>query len=113
MTHGKSAAVINKGEKQVCLIAFGYGENQGVSHKVKSVSEVCNCAQHMPEWFEKGIHAALLAPTAMNQQKFYFELDGEVVTAKVKGFGFYTKMDLGIVKYHFEIASGHNVHSRS
>lgn len=109
ISHGKSAAVINKDEKQVCLIALGYGENQGVAHKSKSVAEVCNCAGHMPEWFEKGIHAALLAPTAINQQKFYFELHGDNVTAKVKGSGFYSKMDLGIVKYHFETASGHKV----
>ncbi|MBQ1888378.1 MAG: nitroreductase, partial [Firmicutes bacterium] len=32
--------------------------------------------------------------------------DGEKVTAKVSGLGFYTKIDLGIVKYHFEIGSG-------
>lgn len=107
MTHGKSAAVIKGGEKQACLIALGYGENQGVPHKSKALSEVCNCADNMPDWFEKGIRAALLAPTAMNQQKFYFELKGDTVTAKVKGGGFYTKLDLGIVKYHFETASGH------
>ena len=42
----------------------------------------------------------------MNQQRFYFSRDGEKVTAKVSGLGFYTKIDLGIVKYHFEIGSG-------
>ena len=106
MTHGKSAAKIAKGQKQVCLIALGYGENQGVVHKSKPYNDVCNCADSMPEWFERGMKAALMAPTAMNQQKFYFELNGETVTAKVKGSGFYTKMDLGIVKYHFELVSG-------
>lgn len=28
------------------------------------------------------------------------------VTAKAAGMGFYTKIDLGIVKYHFEIGAG-------
>ena len=53
-----------------------------------------------------GIEAALLAPTAMNQQKFFFELlpDGNVHA--VCGKGFYTKLDFGIVKYHFEMGSG-------
>jgi nitroreductase len=109
MTHGKSMARIKNDEKQVCLIAIGYGESQGVPHTNKPVEEVCNCAKQMPEWFEKGIEAALLAPTATNQQKFYFELKGDKVILKIKGNGFYTKMDLGIVKYHFEIASGHRV----
>lgn len=63
----------------------------------------------MPDWFEKGIEAALLAPTAMNQQKFVFELKGDDVRAKVSGFGFYSKVDLGIVKYHFEVATGRHV----
>ena len=34
MTHGKSAAQVQKGEKQICLIALGYGRTQGVAHKI-------------------------------------------------------------------------------
>lgn len=105
MTHGKSKAEIGKGEKQVCLISLGYGCTNGVTHKVKSLPKVCNYREGMPEWFLNGMEAALLAPTAMNQQKFYFELlpDGKV--ALTGGKGFYTKLDLGIVKYHFEVVS--------
>ena len=102
MTHGKSQAVINTGEKQVCLIALGYGAVKGVMHHNKPISEVCNCADTMPAWFAKGMEAVMLAPTAVNQQKFYFTLQGDDVTAAVKGSGFYTMIDLGIVKYHFE-----------
>lgn len=109
LTHGKSSAAIGKGEKLVCLISLGYGETQGVEHKNKPLKEVCNCAENMPEWFAKGMEAALNAPTAMNQQKFYFELkDNENVHASC-GKGFYTKLDLGIVKYHFEAVSGKKI----
>ena len=52
-----------------------------------------------------GVEAALLAPTAMNQQKFTFALSGNRVSVKA-GMGFYTKIDLGIVKYHFEAGAG-------
>lgn len=65
-----------------------------------------------PSWFKKGVEAALLAPTAVNQQKFSFEYVGmsnnhHQVRAK-KGFSMigYTKMDLGIAKYHFELGAG-------
>ena len=61
-----------------------------------------------PEWFMKGMEAALLAPTAVNQQKFKFILHpGKVVETKtfVSPWG-YTRIDLGIVKYHFEIGAG-------
>ena len=105
MTHGKSKAEIGKGEKQVCLISIGYGCTNGVTHKVKSLPEVCNHRDDMPEWFLNGMEAALLAPTAMNQQKFYFELQPNGDVKVTCGKGFYTKLDIGIVKYHFEIVS--------
>lgn len=109
LTHGKSAAVIGKDEKQTCLIALGYGANQGVPHIGKKLEEVCNYNDSMPAWFKDGMEAALLAPTAVNQQKFYFTLDGDTVSASVKGRGFYSKVDLGIVKYHFEAVTGRKV----
>ena len=106
MTHGRSKADIRKGEKQICLIAFGYGKTQGAAHKNKPLQEVCNNTANMPEWFLNGVEAALLAPTAMNQQKFFFTLSSDNKINVVCGKGFYTKLDLGIVKYHFELGSG-------
>lgn len=105
LTHGKSKAVIDKEEKSVCLISLGYGATQGVEHKSKPLREVCNYTETLPDWFLRGMEAALLAPTAMNQQKFFFELKPDGTVNAKCGNGFYTKLDLGIVKYHFEIAS--------
>lgn len=106
LTFSKSKAVfkVDGGEKLCLVIALGYGETAGVSHKSKSVQDVSD-AHEMPQWFKKGVEAALLAPTAMNQQKFTFHLDGNEVHAKA-GLGFYSKIDLGIVKYHFEAIAG-------
>lgn len=60
----------------------------------------------MPQRFLNGVNAALLAPTAMNQQKFFFTLQPDGSVKAAFGKGFYTKLDLGIVKYHFELGSG-------
>lgn len=106
LTHGKSKAVINKDEKLVCLISVGYGVTQGTRHKSKPIEELCNYSKQMPEWFLNGMDAALLAPTAMNQQKFRFELQPDGTVKASCGSGFYTKLDLGIVRYHFEAVSG-------
>lgn len=106
LTHGKSSAVIDKGESSVCLIALGYGITQGIEHKSKDLGKVCNYTSGMPDWFLKGMEAALLAPTAMNQQKFRFELNTDGTVNAKCGMGFYTKLDLGIVKYHFEAVTG-------
>ena len=111
MTHGKSKAEVRKGEKQVCLIAFGYGETQGVPHKNKPLQEVCNHTASMPEWFLNGMEAVLLAPTAMNQQKFFITYVSDSKINASCGKGFYTKLDLGIVTYHFEMGSGKKINS--
>ncbi len=109
MTHGKSKAQIDKGEKLICLISLGYGKTAGAAHKSKKLSEVCNYKKDMPEWFLSGMEAALLAPTAMNRQKFYFELLPDNSIKITCGKGLYTKLDLGIVKYHFEVVSGKRI----
>lgn len=103
----KSAFVINKGEKLVCVISLGYGETQGVQHKIKQINQVAKF-DNAPEWFLKGVEMALLAPTAMNQQKFCFTLKDENKVFLSTKMGFYTKVDMGIVKYHFELGAGKN-----
>ena len=104
--------VLEDGEKIACYIALGYGENQGVGHKLKTVEQVSNASDVTPSWFKKGVEAALLAPTAVNQQKFSFELvdrkNGRPQVIAKKGFSMigYSQLDLGIVKCHFEIGAG-------
>ena len=107
MTYSKvpSAFSVGEGEKLCAVIAVGYGKTQGSGHRVKSVREVTEGEPPFPEWFVSGVEAALLAPTAMNQQKFCFALQGNRVSATA-GSGFYTKLDLGIVKYHFAMGAG-------
>ncbi len=95
-----------QGEKLGLVIAFGYGATQGVPHKSKSIAQVSNATSSSPTWFIQGVKAALLAPTAINQQKFYFELkpDHKVVATTKKGP--YSQLDLGIAMYQFELAAG-------
>ena len=106
LTHGKSKAAVSAGEKEVIIISLGYGKNQGVAHRGKSASDVCSLTSDTPEWYKRGIESALLAPTAINQQKFRFERNGNRVTAKTGLIGTCLKIDLGIVKCHFEIGAG-------
>lgn len=101
------------GEKLACMISIGYGQTQGVRHRSKRVEEVSNADDTSPEWFRRGVEAALLAPTAVNQQKFFFEYvrpdeNGIHGVRARKGFSMvgYTRMDLGIAKCHFEIGAG-------
>lgn len=109
LTHGKTKATTAPGEKLACLISFGYGTTPGVPHKSKPLHDVCNFSDTVPDWFVTGVKAALLAPTAMNQQKFFFTLHPDDSVTLTAGKGFYAKMDMGIVKYHFEVATDKTV----
>jgi nitroreductase len=108
LTYGKGKVAIKKtkGQKILCMIAFGYGAVSGFAHKSKPAADVSSLVGEKPAYWDKGIEAALLAPTATNQQKFLFTYRDGGVHLAVKGLGFYTALDLGIVKYHFEAITG-------
>ena len=104
---------VRDGEKLACMISLGYGANQGSAHpQKKGIENYCTDKRSesapLPDWFIKGMEAALLAPTAVNQQRFEFQLhDNNIVTAKTR-FSLmrtYTLIDLGIAKCHFEIGA--------
>lgn len=99
------AVEMGKDEKIHMIVTLGYGAAEGKPHKSKSAEAVSNVNEQSPEWFKRGVEFALAAPTAINQQKFMFELDGNKVRATA-GVGPFSKTDLGIVKLHFEIGAG-------
>ena len=99
---------LRDGDVVHCVISLGYGTIPGVQHPQKPVENFYESNGVPPEWFKAGMEAALLAPTAVNQQKFKFILhDGNKVEAKTLfSMAGYTSIDLGIVKYHFEVGAG-------
>ena len=101
----KGAFDVGPGEKLVVVISLGRPAVQGTAHTSKAASRVSETDEPGCEWFERGVEAALLAPTAMNQQQFTFSKTGDVVRARA-GLGFFAKVDLGIAKLHFELGAG-------
>lgn len=55
--------VLDDDEAIKAYISIGYGETNGVSHKIKRMEQVSNADGATPEWFKSGVEAALLAPT--------------------------------------------------
>ena len=102
----KAHIEIGPGEKLVLVIALGYGAAQGTAHKDKPMEKLYRAEGDVPNWFRRGMEYAMLAPTAINQQKFCFTLepDGRVRAEALKGP--FARVDLGIVKYHFELGAG-------
>lgn len=106
MTFSRKTAqrFVGEGMRVACVIAIGYGQTQGVSHRVKSFDDVCKI-KDPDENIRRGVEAALLAPTSMNGQKFKITMRDNQICIK-PGLGFYTDIDAGIVMYHFELGAG-------
>lgn len=102
-------ADIPEGYRLVISIAVGYGKDGGRVRKSKTASQVSEAAGERPEWFDKGVEAALLAPTAINQQKFMIRLGVDDKVEFIDKGGVLSQVDIGIVKCHFEIGSGRKV----
>lgn len=100
----KTDASLGAGERVVIVIAIGYAAKPGNQHKSKTAEQVSGGTGRKPAGFDFGVEMALLAPTAINQQKFEITYDNDNIEIKDLG-GILSKVDLGIVKYHFEVGS--------
>lgn len=98
-------AEIGAGERLVIVIAIGYGENPGRQRKSKTPEQVSSAEGARPGWFDFGVEMALRAPTAINQQNFEIRLNKDGSVDFTDRGGPCSKVDLGIVKYHFTIAA--------
>lgn len=105
-TFNKSVSKYVPGSKVVGVIAIGYGETEGNPHKSKKVDDVAIYEKDkVPEWFTNGVKYSLLAPTALNKQDF--KITGKENTVKIEfEKSSFAGVNLGIVKYHFELGAG-------
>lgn len=105
---GKAATESSTGARPRIVIALGYGKTQGAARRKKSAETLSNVTSDSPEWFKRGMAAVCLAPSAVNQQRYYFELrgDGSVLARSKFSLIGYTAIDLGIAKYHFVLGAG-------
>ena len=104
---------LRPGQRLIIAIALGYSDQCGNPHRSRSFDEVASVKlPPAPGWFVEGVKAALLAPTAINQQRFHLTMtdrtgDGGLPVVELTAkFGPYSHVDLGIVRYHFEVAAG-------
>ena len=69
-------------EELVGVIAIGYGTTDGTQHKSKSMEKL------------------------FNKQNFFIEASGNTVSIRPKDNRPMSQIDIGIVKYHFEVGAG-------
>ena len=105
---GRVKKTLHEGEALAAIVSIGYAAKPGKPHRSKSFAQVTEIEGTAPDWFKAGVEAALLAPTAINQQRFRFTFRNGKATVKALS-GPYSLIDLGIVQYHFEIGADHPV----
>lgn len=94
------------GDRLPIVIAIGYGVNGGRVRRSKTAADVTvGGLEGKPEWFRKGVEAALLAPTAVNQQKFEIALKEDGTVEVIDKGGILSKIDKGIVTCNFEVGA--------
>lgn len=105
---------VRPGQRLVCAIAVGYAAQPGVERRRNSVEALStvdgfhpSTTKDLPRWFLAGMEAARLAPTAMHQQAFCVDYrTSEPGLARIRALGGpMANVDLGIVRYHFELGA--------
>jgi len=103
-TYNRRVSKYVPGKKVIGIVALGYGKNNGSPHKSKTVEDVSTYDGEKPEWFQKGVEASLLAPTALNKQDYKIIGKGNKVRIIINN-GAFTGANKGLIKYHFELGA--------
>lgn len=94
-------------ERLVCVIAFGYGAEQGEAHESRPMREVYRADRALPEWVRPRPQGG--AARAHGDEPAALPLHapaGRYRSGGEPGAGSYSHVDLGIVKYHFQLGAG-------
>ena len=113
--NNKSASLnIKDDETIVCGIPVGYGVAEMSTsddipaephRKTISVSQFLKGNTDVPEWVSSAMKSVQFAPTARNSQKTRFTYADGKLSAEIPS-GNTNRIDLGITKFHFELAAG-------
>lgn len=106
-----------EGEMIACTIAVGNVQEKPsgkerlirrLAHRrTKTIAEMSRVSGAALPWFEDGMRAVQLAPSAINKQPVLFAAENGVVTASVEDpTNVGTALDFGIAKLHFELGAG-------
>jgi len=102
-------------ESMICVIPIGQVEtlsfkekmvHQMVAGKSKTIEQVLKTDAKIPELILDGLKAALKAPSAANRQPVRFVYYKDELSAYTDDDGKFNLVDLGIVKAHFDVATG-------
>ncbi len=103
---------LEDGEKLAIVMAFGVPAQKYIGRPRKGLDKLTGLSQaaliDLPEWQQRALECARLAPSARNAQPWEFVTDenGIAVYRTNENFGF-GKLDCGIAMLHVELGAAH------
>jgi len=111
---------IGEGERIVAVTPIGYAPARrfleeeimsgfGRNHRRKPLTDLVSGLEeeNWPDWMKVGLHAAGLAPSAVNRQPWRFQVEPESITVSVNSeqdtFHISKRLDCGIAMLHLEV----------
>lgn len=104
--------MLNEGEKLVIVMAFGVSAEKYSGRPRKNLDKLTGLTQEeliaLPEWQQRALECARLAPSAINAQPWEFlpEENGLAVLRTSENFG-HGRIDCGIAMLHVELGAAH------
>lgn len=94
-------------ERMIWALAFGHAARPGGAHHSKPMNALCSIADGVqpPDWFTRGMQAAMLAPTSLGQQPFLFRLDADGTVWAEATAGLFSHVGLGCARCHFDLGA--------
>jgi nitroreductase len=112
--HSKVGALLKPSEQLIAVIAFGCVDASpsikesmvrgALFRKKPDLRRFVETDGTEADWFHEGVRLASIAPSAVHLQPFRFHCQNGVVSIRQTANTPFATVDLGIAKYHFELA---------
>ena len=103
---------LEEGEEIVCITPIGIPDERYTMRPRKSLAKLTDLSQEaltdLPEWQQRALECARMAPSAINAQPWAFEVtDGRISVKTISSNYGYGNLDCGIAMMHVELGAAH------
>lgn len=102
----------SEGEEVVCIASIGIPAEGYTMRPRKSLAKLTGLGQealvNLPEWQQRALECARMAPSAVNGQPWQFRVEKESIAVKNTSSNYgYGRLDCGIAMLHVELGAAH------
>lgn len=108
----REIVAIGENERLCCITPIGVSAEEYIGRPRKPLDRLTGLDQQslidLPEWQQRALECARLAPSAMNRQALKYTIEqNNIVVQKTSGNFGYGEIDMGIAMLHIELGASH------